>query len=140
MTIILNGIKNFLSFINENWTLIMVCVGLGIAAYKKIKNFLELNDEEKIDVAKSQAKEVILKFVSDAEYDYAEWNKAGSIKRAQVIDEIFDKYPILSKVANQNTIIKWIDTEIDNALIILREVIEENFKDEEITKTTKPNN
>ena len=84
------------------------------------------SDEEKIEIAKTQIKEIILKMISDAEVDYEEWNKAGSIKRSQVINEIFEKYPILSKVTNQSQIIDWIDQTIDESLKILREIVSNN--------------
>lgn len=128
---ILNGIENFLRFINDNWTSIMVIIGLGIAVYRKAKNFFSKSDDEKIAIAKEQIHEMILKMITDAEVDYEEWNKAGSIKRSQVIGEIFATYPVLSKVVNQEELIQWIDDEIDNALTTLRKVIEENKKDED---------
>ena len=34
---ILNGIKNLLSLINDNWTTILVIVGLALALWKKIE-------------------------------------------------------------------------------------------------------
>ena len=93
---------------------------------KKAKDYLSKSDEEKIEIAKTQIKETILKMISDAEVDYEEWNKAGSIKRSQVINEIFEKYPILSKVTNQSQIIDWIDQTIDESLKILREIVSNN--------------
>ena len=38
---ILHGIQNFLQFINDNWTCIVVIIGLLISLYKKIENYLE---------------------------------------------------------------------------------------------------
>ena len=73
--------------------------------------------------AKAQIKERILKIITDAEIDFEEWNQAGSIKRSQVIGEIFEKYPILSKSINQQEVISWIDEEIDNSLKTLRKVV-----------------
>lgn len=35
-------------------------------------------------------------------------------------------YPILSKFSNQTDLIRWIDTEIDNALNTLRDIIDKN--------------
>ena len=64
-----------------------------------------------------------MKLVSDAETDYKDWKKAGSIKRVQVIQKIFADYPILSKVANQDELIKWIDDNIDEALRELHKVV-----------------
>ena len=126
MNNILDGIKNFLQLINNNWTTILVIIGLIIAITKKIKSYLSKSDEEKIEIAKQQVKEIILKLTSDAEVDYDEWKKAGSIKRSQVIKDIFIEYPILSKVVNQEELIKWIDETIDDALVTLREIVKEN--------------
>lgn len=128
---VLNGIKNFLHFINNNWTLIIIIIGLIITIYEKIKKYIKTSNKEKIDIAKEQIKEVILKLVSDAEVDYEEWNKAGSIKRSQVIEQIFSKYPILSKEMNQEELISWIDNVIDESLNTLRDIINKNKKDDE---------
>lgn len=124
--VVLNGIKNFLEIIETNWTTIIVIIGLVIAIVKKAKSYFNKSDEEKIEIAKQQVKEIILKLISDAEVDYDEWKKAGSIKRSQVIKDIFIEYPILSKTVNQEDLIKWIDETIDDALVTLREIVKEN--------------
>lgn len=124
--IVLEGIKNFLQLIEANWTLILVIIGLCLSLSKKIKNYMALSEEQKIEIAKEQLREMILKLVSDAEEDYLEFKQAGSIKRSQVISQIFAEFPVLSKVMEQEELIKFIDNEIDNALVTLREVIENN--------------
>lgn len=126
---ILNGIKNFLSLINDNWTTILVIIGLALALWKKIESYSKLSTEKKIEIAKKQISENILKLITQAEKDYAEWEKAGSIKRSEVISEIYKEYPILAKVVNQEELIKWIDEQIDNALPTLRDIIKQNEKD-----------
>ena len=123
---ILDGIKNFLQFINDNWTTICVIIGLLIAIYKKAESYLKLSNEERIAIAKTHVQETILRLVTDAEADYKEWVKAGSLKRAQVIEEIFLMYPVLSKVTNQEELIAWIDGVIDDALVTLRDIIAKN--------------
>lgn len=125
---ILNGIKNFLSLINDNWTTILVIIGLALALWKKIEAYSKLSTEKKIEIAKKQISENILKLITQAEKDYAEWEKAGSIKRSEVISEIYKEYPILAKVVNQEELVKWIDEQIDNALPTLRDIIKENEK------------
>lgn len=127
----LDGIKNFLQFVNDNWTIIIIIISLGITLYQKIKNYVSKSNTEKIEVAKQQIQEIILKLISDAEYDYEKFVKAGSIKRAQVVQKIFEDYPILTKVVDQTTLIKWIDENIDNALNTLREIANVN-KEENI--------
>ena len=123
---ILDGVKNFLELVNENWTTIIVIIGLVIAVTKKAINYFSKSDEEKIAIAKKQIQETMLKLITDAEQDYEEWKQAGSIKRAQVIAELVANYPILSKVTNQEDLIKWIDDTIDEALVTLREIVETN--------------
>lgn len=125
---LLTGIKNFLELINQNWTLITVVIGLGILVFNKTKKYLSLSDQEKIDLALKQIRITALKLVTDAEEAYDEWIKAGSIKRSQVIGRIFEEYPILNKVTDQETLIKTLDDIIDDALVEMRKVIEENIK------------
>ncbi len=122
----LNGIQNFLQFINDNWTAIIIIASLIVAIAQKIKSFLSKSKNEKIDIAKSQIQEIVLKLISDAEMDYESWTKAGSIKRAQVIQKIFEDYPILSKFSNQESIVQWLDKVIDESLKTLREIVSEN--------------
>lgn len=122
----LKGIQNFLELVNENWTTIAVIIGLLIMLGKKIFDFIGKSDEEKVEIAKAQIQQAMLKMITSAELDFEQWNQAGSIKRSQVIEEIFLKYPVLSKMTNQEEIIAWIDTEINNSLKTLRKVVEDN--------------
>lgn len=129
----LTGLQKFLNIINDNWTNILVCIGLIIGIVKKTRDYMSKSQDEKIELAKTQIQETILKMVSDAEIDWKEWNKAGSIKRSQVIKQIYEEYPILSKVVDQAALTSWIDNEIDNALDNLRKIVklneESNVKD-----------
>lgn len=120
----LNGIKNFLQIINDNWVTICVIISLAISAFQKIKGFIQKSDAEKIAIAKKQIRETMLKMVSDAEADYDEWNKSGKIKRSQVIKKIYEMYPILAKAVNQDELTAWIDAEIDASLGTLNTLIE----------------
>ena len=122
----LDGIKNFLQFVNDNWTTIIIITSLGFALYQRIRTYVSKSNTEKIDVAKKQIKEIILKLISDAEEDYYYMTSAGSIKRSQVIKKIFEDYPVLSKTTDQETLIKWIDEIIDESLTTLREIVAVN--------------
>lgn len=123
---VLTGINNFLNFINENWTMIASIIVVTIAIIKKATSFFGLPKEVQLEIAKAQISHIMLRLVTEAECDYREWIKAGSIKRAQVIDEVFAMYPILSHVTNQEEIIAWIDEEINKALKEMRKIFEEN--------------
>ena len=128
MEVMLNGIRNFLEIINENWTTIMVIIGLAVGICKKAKSYMNKSDEEKLNIAKKQIHEIALQLVTEAENDYDRWDKAGSIKRSQVVEKLYKNYPILSKIADQKELLDWIDCELDNALIELKEVINANQK------------
>lgn len=65
----LKGIQNFLQFINDNWTTIVVIISLIIAIGKKTYDYFSKSDEERIEVAKKQISEICLKLISDAEVD-----------------------------------------------------------------------
>lgn len=117
------GLQNFLYLIEQNWTLIIIVVGLIISISNKIKNYLELTEQEKIDLALANLKEIMVGLCTEAELDWSDYKKSGSVKRAEVIDQIFDRYPILLRVTNQEQLIKDIDKLIDDALVEVRQIV-----------------
>ncbi|WP_378957663.1 hypothetical protein [Mediterraneibacter gnavus] len=131
----MEGLQKFLQLLNDNWTSILVCIGLVIGIVKKTQDYMSKSQDEKIEIAKKQIQTTILKMISDAEVDWQEWSKAGSIKRAQVIKQIYEEYPILSKVVDQKALTEWIDEQIDSALDTLREIVKTNA-----TSTSKDGN
>lgn len=131
----MEGLQKFLQLLNDNWTSILVCIGLVIGIVKKTQDYMSKSQDEKIEIAKKQIQTTILKMISDAEVDWQEWSKAGSIKRAQVIKQIYEEYPILSKVVDQKALTEWIDEQINSALDTLREIVKTNA-----TSTSKDGN
>lgn len=130
----LDGLKNFLHIIEANWTSILVCIGIIIGLVQRARVFFKKSKEERIEIAKKQVRQTILEMVTKAEKDFADWNKAGEIKRSQVIKEIYDQYPILTKIIDQETVVAWIDEEINNSLKTLRAVVKENEKTDDENK------
>ena len=133
----MESIQKFMNFLVENWTMIFALIVIGIAVFEQVRSFLKKSKEEQeeiirqqIEIAKEQVREIMLKLVTEAEKDYREWIKAGEIKRAQVIDAVFEKYPILLMVTNQAELIAWMDDVIDEALKKMRKIFEENEKQE----------
>lgn len=133
----LTGLRNFLEIIYNNWTTICVIIGLIIGLYQKARKLFKKNQENKleldreelerqIEVAKKHIQEAMLKMITTAETDFESWNKAGEIKRSQVIKQVFDEYPILSKAVDQEAVVEWIDIQIDESLKTLRKVVEIN--------------
>lgn len=119
------AIQRILNFLNENWLTILACIGLIIGIVKKTVAYFSKSDAERIEIAKKQITESMLKMISDAELNWSDWVKAGSIKRSEVIKRIFDEYPILSKVVEQEQLVAWIDEKIDESLKTLRDVVSE---------------
>lgn len=130
MTVVLNGIKNFLQLVNDNWTLIIVVCGLGVSVYKKAKSYVKLSNQQKIDLAWAKISETMLSMVSDAESNWEGWKEAGSIKRAEVIDRIFVEYPVLDKITTRDEVINRIDEMIDEALKEMRKIFQNNSETE----------
>lgn len=127
----MTAIENFLGYLSENWVMILVLIGAAFSIGKLICKYLNLSNEEKIEVAKKLIREAMLKMITEAEIDFEEWNKSGSIKRSKVIADIYEKYPILSKAASQEAVIAFIDGEINSSLKTLREILKENKKEGE---------
>lgn len=137
---ILSGIQNFLMIINDNWTMILVIAGLMISIGQKVKTYLTKSNDEKVEIAKKQIQEMMLKMITDAEFDNLAWDGAGKIKRSQVIEKIFTMYPILSKVTDQEGLLKWIDTTIDESLVYMREIFEGFLRDDDTQTMTMKSN
>lgn len=123
----MTAFKNFLQIINENWTTILVVIGLVISIVKKTIDYMSKSQEERIDIAKKQISESMLKMISDAEVNWNDWMGAGSIKRSEVVKRVFDEYPILSKAVDQEAVVAWIDEQINASLKTLREVVSEQM-------------
>lgn len=123
----MKAIQNLLEALNEHWTSLLICAGLIVSLIRQIIKFFNQSQDVRIAIAKQQISEIILKMITDAEVDYKDWEKSGSIKRSQVINEIYTKYPILSKAKSQKEVIDFIDTQIDNSLNELRKIIVENI-------------
>ena len=122
----MDGIINFLAFLNENWIYILICIGIIVGIIQKTISYFEKSTKEKIEIAKSQVKEILLKMVADAEEEYTDIIGIGKIKRSKVISNIFEQFPILSKAIDQDNLISWIDSEIDNSLDTLHSIIDSN--------------
>lgn len=122
----MSSVQFFLTFIAQNWTFIVVLIGMIVGFFQRIFAYIGKSKEERVEIAKAQIQEILLKLVTSAEDDFSEWNGAGEIKRSQVIEEVYRRYPILSKVVDQKEITAWLDNEIDHSLEKLKGVIIKN--------------
>ena len=56
---ILDGIKNFLNLINDNWTSIIVIIGLCVVIKNKASDYFKKSDDEKIAMQNGLRLEVL---------------------------------------------------------------------------------
>jgi hypothetical protein len=119
----MKGIKNIIDFIVNNWTYITLLISLLYLAYHKIKEFRKLSDEQKVEAAITIIREIIRKNVMTAEIQWEDFAKTGSIKRAQVISEVYETFPFLKDIYDQKTLIEEMDNIIDEALVDVRKIV-----------------
>ena len=113
---VVEKIITMLEFVNNNWGLFMIILTLIFSIYVKVKGFIKLTPEQKIDIAKKAIKENILAYISDSEKTWLDYKKTGQVKRSEVISRIYNDYPILKEYINQEELIEFIDSLIDESL------------------------
>lgn len=137
----MKSIIELLKWIQDNWASIITIVVLLIGIYTRAKKFVtdwqSKTKEEKealekeafnkaVETAKKALADYILVLVSKAEIDWkSEDGKLGQTKRAQVIEEIYKKYPVLEQVGDKKELLEYIDGLINQALKIVREELRE---------------
>lgn len=129
----MKSLEKLLTFIIENWSQIVVLATLLLTvianATKFVNDWKNKTEEEKqkefekaVEAAKKALADYILILVSKAEVDWQSENgKLGQIRRAQVIEKIYEKYPILEQVQDKEELIKYIDDLINEALKTVRD-------------------
>lgn len=126
----MNGIVNFLTFIKENWTTIITIAGLLLWIGLKIKDYIKLSKEQKIEMALSNAKKICLSLVTKAEDLFG--SNTGKIKKSYVVDELLNKYPILQEVTTREELEQELDKIIEDSLSQMKQILEtKKIKEEE---------
>lgn len=121
----LDAILTGLTFIKDNWTLIVTVIGLVIAIAVKVKNYIKLSKQEKIDLALVNLKSVALALVTELAEKYDE----NMVKRSAFFKYVVENYPSLAD--NLEDLVDSIDDIIDNAL----EVLKKQEAGEKVTKS-----
>ena len=132
----MNSILKLLQYLQDNWATIVAIMTLIIGLYFKAKDEIvkwrAKTEEQRAAEAKAiqdkaiaevreALKNYVLSLVAKMEI---EWNdkgsKMGPVKRANLIQQIYEQYPILMTVADQEELLKYIDSLISNALETIR--------------------
>ena len=122
----MEGLLKLIEFIVKNWTLIIAIAIAICTGIIQLQKFSKKSDEEQLKIVMNLIRETIMDYITRSEFEYEDLVKSGSIKRAQVIKEIFEDYPILGEIVNQEYIIEFIDNVINEGLEELRNIIEQN--------------
>lgn len=109
-----SGVRVFLQAINDNWGTIIIIIGLALLLIEKIKKYLKLSKEQKIEIALEGVKQEMLKLMSDAEIQWKDYKKSGQIKKSQVIKEIYTDFPELKRYMSEDELIEKIEKIIDD--------------------------
>lgn len=135
----MKSLIDLLKWIQDNWASIITVIVLLLGIYGRAKKFWtewqSKTQEEKeaaqqaafdkaVETAKKALADYILILVSKAEIDWQnETGKLGQTKRAQVIEQIYTKYPVLEEVQDKEELLTYIDSLITDALTIVRKEI-----------------
>ncbi len=120
----MKSIELFINFVIENWTFIITLLSCLYLAFIKIKKWNSLSEEEKINTALTILRQQMLTYVAEAEKNFG--TGTGTLKRSQVIKKVYEDYPILNNVIDQDKLIKVLDEYIDESLVELRKLLENN--------------
>ena len=120
----MKSIELFINFMLENWTFIITILACIYLAFIKVKKWNSLSKDEKINTALTILREQMLSYVTEAEKTFG--SGTGILKRSQVIKRVYEDYPILNNVIEQDKLIVVLDEYIDESLVELRKLLEDN--------------
>ena len=128
----MEGIKNTINLISQNWSTIVAFIGLCFLGYVEVKRYLKMTDEEKVQAALKAIKPVLLKYMSEAEIKWDNYKNSGELKKSTVIQKIYEQFPLLKTYKNQEELIKMLEEMIDDQLKEMNNIINKiPVKDEE---------
>lgn len=119
----MNGLTNTLNFIQENWSNVLLILTAVITVICRIVSISKLSKTQKVEAILTIVKSELLKFMSEAEIDWKEYEKSGLLKKSDVITKIYDKFPLLKEYLDQETLIKRISDMIELGMQEMNKVV-----------------
>lgn len=123
----MQGLKNTINFIIENWSNIIILACLIYGIILRVKKFHKLSEEEKVDAALTIVNKQLLKWMSDAELQWSDIKKSGELKKSEVITKIYDEFPNLKEFVDQDKLLQTISNMIDENMAQLNKVLVEKL-------------
>lgn len=116
--ILMTGFNNFIHLIQSQWTNIVVVIAIIATVIRTTLNYSALSQEQRVQSALKVINEELMKLMCQAEIQWKDYKKSGDLKRSQVIKDIYNQFPFLSKYMDQDSLVKkiyeMIDKQMDN--------------------------
>lgn len=119
----MEGINNTINLITQNWSTIVAIIGLCFLGYVEVKKYLKMSDEEKVQAALKAIKPQLIKLMSEAEIRWNDYKKSGELKKATVIQKIYEQFPMLKTYKSQEELIKMLEDMIDEQMKNMNKII-----------------
>ena len=114
----MTGFNNFIHLIQSQWTNIVVVIAIIATVVKTALSYSTMTEEQRVQSALKVVKEELMRLMCQAEIQWKDYKKSGDLKRSQVIKDIYNQFPFLSKYMDQDKLVKtiyeMIDKQMDN--------------------------
>ena len=114
----MTGFNNFIHLIQSQWTNIVVVIAIIATVVKTALSYSSMTEEQRVQSALKVVKEELMRLMCQAEIQWKDYKKSGDLKRSQVIKDIYNQFPFLSKYMDQDKLVKtiyeMIDKQMDN--------------------------
>ena len=122
----MNGINNFANLIQGQWTNIVVVIAIVAGLVRSIINYYTMNEEQRVQAALKVISEELMKMMVQAEIQWKDYKKSGELKRSQVIKDIYNQFPFLSRYMDQEKLVQTIYEMIDKQMDNMNELMKKN--------------
>ena len=124
----MQSIVKVLKWLYDNWSAVVIIIGLLTAVIVKLKAWSKLSADEKLQAANSekekaltQLKQLALSWVTVIEETWSGIEKSGYIQKSEFFERVYDKLPVLSQYSDE--IEQTVSDIIDGALIEMRDIL-----------------
>jgi len=122
----MNGINNFANLIQGQWTNIVVVIAIVAGLVRSIITYYTMNEEQRVQAALKVISEELMKMMVQAEIQWKDYKKSGELKRSQVIKDIYNQFPFLSRYMDQEKLVQTIYEMIDKQMDNMNELMKKN--------------
>ena len=93
---------------------------------RSIISYYTMNEEQRVQAALKVISEELMKMMVQAEIQWKDYKKSGELKRSQVIKDIYNQFPFLSRYMDQEKLVQTIYEMIDKQMDNMNELMKKN--------------